>query len=356
MKALKAYKYRLYPTSKQEEFIQKTFSCVRLVYNLMLQDRIDIYKEMRKNPQQTFKMPTPAKYKKQYPVLREVDSLALANAQVYLDRAFKNFYREKGMGFPKKKKKETVHSYTTNNQHGTVKILDNRYLKVPKLKSLIKMKVHRQQLGEIKSVTISMSASHNYYVSILCEAPIETKTKQQKMVGICSSREKFALLSNGESFEKSYCSKHLKQKLRQEERKLNKRKMIALEKGVDLSQAKNYQKQKIKVAKIREKIANQRTDILNKITTELVSSYDVICIEKAHHSNERPPKHDRSELAWSLFLAKLLYKAQWYGKELICIESEEIETELSFSESTENSEYLRSQKILERGLSKRETL
>ena len=71
-------------------------------------------------------------------------------------------------------------------------------------------------------------------------------------------------------------------------------------------------------------------DILNKITTELVSSYDVICIEKAHHSNERPPKHDRSELAWSLFLAKLLYKAQWYGKELICIESEEIETELSF--------------------------
>ena len=88
----------------------------------------------------------------------------------------------------------------------------------------------------------------------------------------------------------------------------------------------------------------------------MVSSYDVICIEKAHHCNERPPKHDRSELAWSLFLAKLLYKAQWYGKELICIESEEIETELSFSESTENSEYLRSKKILERGLSKRETL
>lgn len=119
--------------------------------------------------------------------------------------------------------------------------------------------------------------------------------------------------------------------------------MIALEKGVDLSQAKII-KNKNKSRKNSRKIANQRTDILNKITTELVSSYDVICIEKAHHSNERPPKHDRSELAWSLFLAKLLYKAQWYGKELICIESEEIETELSFSESTENSEYLRSQK------------
>ena len=91
-------------------------------------------------------MPTPAKYKKQYPVLREVDSLALANAQVYLDRAFKNFIGKRD-GLSKKKKKETVHSYTTNNQHGTVKILDNRYLKVPKLKSLIKMKVHRQPLG-----------------------------------------------------------------------------------------------------------------------------------------------------------------------------------------------------------------
>ena len=91
-------------------------------------------------------MPTPAKYKKQYPVLREVDSLALANAQVYLDRAFKIFIGKKGWAF-QKKKKETVHSYTTNNQHGTVKILDNRYLKVPKLKSLIKMKVHRQPLG-----------------------------------------------------------------------------------------------------------------------------------------------------------------------------------------------------------------
>ena len=90
-------------------------------------------------------MPTPAKYKKQYPVLREVDSLALANAQVYLDRAFKNFIGKKGWAF--QKEKETVHSYTTNNQHGTVKILDNRYLKVPKLKSLIKMKVHRQPLG-----------------------------------------------------------------------------------------------------------------------------------------------------------------------------------------------------------------
>ncbi len=85
----------------------------------MLQDRIDIYKEMRKNPQQTFKMPTPAKYKKQYPVLREVDSLALANAQVYLDRAFKNFYREKGMGFPKKKERNGAFlHYEQSTWHG----------------------------------------------------------------------------------------------------------------------------------------------------------------------------------------------------------------------------------------------
>ena len=155
------------------------------------------------------------------------------------------------------------------------------------------------------------------------------KRKQSnKMVGICSSRENLRCFRMVKA-SKKLLFKAFKAKLRQEERKLNKRKMIALEKGVDLSQAKNYQN-KNKSRKNSRKIANQRTDILNKITTELVSSYDVICIEKAHHSNERPPKHDRSELAWSLFLAKLLYKAQWYGKELICIESEEIETELSF--------------------------
>ena len=110
MKVLKAYKYRLYPTPEQETFIKKTFSCVRLVYNLLLQDRIALYKQLKKEPSLKVKMPTPAKYKAEYPKLREVDSLALANAQGYLDRAFKNFHRGNSAGFPKLKAKHSVRS------------------------------------------------------------------------------------------------------------------------------------------------------------------------------------------------------------------------------------------------------
>ncbi len=145
---LKAYKYRIYPTKEQEEYLSKVFGCVRFVYNKMLSDKIEYYK-------QTGKMlkTTPAQYKKEYPFLKEVDSLALANAQLNLEKAYKNFFRNKSVGFPKFKKKKGCQSYTTNNQNGTVNI-ENGHLKVPKLITKIKVKQHRLFEGKIKSVTI----------------------------------------------------------------------------------------------------------------------------------------------------------------------------------------------------------
>ena len=115
---LKAYKFRIYPSDEQKIFFSKTFGCVRLVYNLMLNDRIKAYEESKGNPDKKIKYPTPAKYKKEYEFLKEVDSLALANAQMNLDKAYKNFFRNKSIGFPKfKSKKNPVQSYTTNNQN-----------------------------------------------------------------------------------------------------------------------------------------------------------------------------------------------------------------------------------------------
>ena len=144
MKQLKAYKFRIYPNNEQKIFFSKTFGCVRLVYNLMLNDRIKAYEESKDSPDKKIKYPTPAKYKKEYEFLKEVDSLALANAQMNLDKAYKNFFRDKSIGFPKfKSKKNLVQSYTTNNQKGTINILEN-WLKVPKLKELVKIKVHRK--------------------------------------------------------------------------------------------------------------------------------------------------------------------------------------------------------------------
>ncbi|RBR30262.1 hypothetical protein EB06_01618, partial [Enterococcus cecorum] len=156
MERLKSYKFRIYPTEEQEIFFAKTFGCVRKVYNLMLNDRKKAYEEVKNDPSKKMTFPTPAKYKKEFPFLKEVDSLALANAQLNLDKAYKNFFRDKSVGFPRfKSKKNPVQSYTTNNQNGTVALIDSKFIKVPKLKSLIRIKLHRQPKGMIKSATIS---------------------------------------------------------------------------------------------------------------------------------------------------------------------------------------------------------
>lgn len=160
MERLKAYKFRIYPTEEQEIFFAKSFGCVRKVYNLMLDDRIKNDEETKNDSSKKMIFPTPAKYKKEFPFLKEVDSLALANAQMNLDKAYKHFFRDKSIGFPKfKSKKNPVQSYTTNNQKGTVALIDNKFVKVPKLKSVVKIRLHRQPKGMIKSATISHHSS-----------------------------------------------------------------------------------------------------------------------------------------------------------------------------------------------------
>lgn len=139
---LKAYKYRLYPNKEQKIYFSKCFGSVRFIYNKMLNDKIEYYKENNKMLNNT-----PAQYKKEYQWLKEVDSLALANAQMNLDKAYKNFFRDKSVGFPKfKSKKNNHYSYTTNNNQKTqtIKIIDNKYIKLPKLKTLVRIKFHRQ--------------------------------------------------------------------------------------------------------------------------------------------------------------------------------------------------------------------
>ena len=279
MKQLKAYKFRIYPSDEQKIFFSKTFGCVRLVYNLMLNDRIKAYEESKGNPDKKLKYPTPAKYKKEYDFLKEVDSLALANAQMNLDKAYKNFFRDKSIGFPKfKSKKNPVQSYTTNNQNGTINIFEN-WLKLPKLKELVKIREHRKIEGIIKSATISRNGSGKYFISLLCETDIQELTKTNSSVGIDLGIKNMAILSTGEKIENLKFSKQLEAKLKREQRKLSKKFLVAKKSKKKLSEAKNYQKQRIKVAKIHEKIMNMRTDFLNKLSTYVIKNHDTICIE-----------------------------------------------------------------------------
>ena len=167
--ANKAIKYRVYPTTEQSIMFAKTFGCCRKVYNLMLSDKIESYKSTGK-----FATVTPAKYKKDYPYLKEVDSLALANKQMDLQEAFRNTFsksRKKNNGFPKyKSAKHSRRSYTTNNQKGTVAIINNKYIKLPKI-GKVKAVIHRipDSSWVIKSATVSQESDGKYYISVLFE-------------------------------------------------------------------------------------------------------------------------------------------------------------------------------------------
>ena len=322
---LKAYKFRIYPTEEQEIFFAKTFGCVRKVYNLMLNDRKKAYEEVKNDPSKKMIFPTPAKYKEEFPFLKEVDSLALANAQLNLDKAYKNFFRDKSVGFPRfKSKKNPVQSYTTNNQNGTVALIDSKFIKVPKLKSLIRIKLHRQPKGRIKSATISRHASGKYYISLLCKEEINELPKTNSAIGIDLGITDFAILSDGQKIDNHKFTSKMEKKLKREQRKLSKRALLAKNKGIPLSEAKNYQKQKRKVARLHEKVMNQRTDFLNKLSTEIIKNHDIICIEDLNVKGMlRNHKLARSisDVSWSSFVAKLQYKADWYGREIIKVDT-----------------------------------
>ena len=217
----KAYKFRIYPTLEQVIFFLKNFGCVRKVHNLMLDDRKKDYEEYKSTGIRT-KYPTPAKYKEEYPYLKEVDSLALANAQLNLEKAFKNFLKNKDFGFPKYKcKSNPVQSYTTNNPN-TIYIKDS-YIKLPKLKSLVKIKLHRKIKGIIKSVTISKNSLNHYFASILCEEEIEEFAKTNKNIGIDLGIKEFTTMSDCTKVENLKLSKEYEKKLKREQRKLSRR-------------------------------------------------------------------------------------------------------------------------------------
>lgn len=274
----RAIKYRAYPTTEQSVMFAKTFGCCRKVYNLMLSDKIESYKSTGK-----FVTVTPAKYKKDYPYLREVDSLALANKQMDLQEAFRNTFsksRKKKNGFPKfKSAKHSRKSYTTNNQKGTVAIIDNKCIKLPKI-GKVKAVIHRvpDDSWTIKSATVSQESDGKYYISVLFEFENTVNpyvADKTNAIGLDYASDGLYVDSNGNTGTNHKYYRESHNKLAKVQRKLSR--MQGSKKHEVKSN--NYIKQLRKVNKIHRHIANQRLDNLHKISTEIANQYDVVCVE-----------------------------------------------------------------------------
>jgi len=313
---LKAYRYRIYPNKEQKEFFAKTFGCVRLVWNLMLNDKLNAYNNKEKIPRVT-----PAKYKSEYPFLKEVDSLALANVQIQLEKAFRNHFKNpKHFGLPKFKKKKDKQSYTTNNvNNNNIKIdFENSLLYLPKIKTGIKIKLHRVFKGQIKSAAVRMTNGGKYYVSILVETDnVKNKVKEpkSKVCGIDLGLEHFAIITNDFG---TYKVEHPKY-LRKAEKRLKKlqRDLSRKQKG-----SKNYLKTKLKLAKLHTYISYARNDFLHKLSKTIIDENQVVVVENLNVKGLLKSNIAKfiSDSSWSKFLDYLKYKAEWYERTFIQID------------------------------------
>ena len=311
----KGYHFRIYPTQNQEELIRKTFGCVRYVYNYYLNKRQTYYRETKTTFGYKKCSEDLTLLKKENAWLREPDSISLQSSLEHLQFAYDSYFEarkrgDKNWGLPVyKSKKDAYRSYKTKNQNGTIQVFE-KHIKLPKL-GLVPCRISKQLEGRILNATVSQTPSGKFYVSICCsDVSVPRGSKTGNITGIDLGLKSVAMTSDGKETPNHHYLKNSYKKLIREQRRLS-RKTIG---------SSNYEKQRIRVARIHEHIKNQRGDSIHKMTTELIQSNDVICMEDlAIRNMMKNHKLARaiSDAAWGEIRRQLDYKSRWYGKVFI---------------------------------------
>lgn len=315
---VKAYKVRLYPTNNQKILIEKTFGCSRFVYNYFLDQSIKKYEADGTSSTYNQNSNQLTELKKDLVWLKEVDSDALQYSLRNLNTAYENFFRRiksgNVPGFPKFKKKSSSASYHSCRANSTDFCIKNNRIKLRKL-GYVKFRGYKQVSGSIMSVTVSKSSSGKYYCSILCKdvEPCEVESAISP-IGIDLGLKDFLITSDGDKVSNPKF-------LHQSERKL-----VRLQRRYSrtLKGSKNREKARILLAKQYETVSNQRNDFLHKLSTDIIKNHDIICEENLQVKNmvkNHKLAKAISDVSWSKFVEYLSYKAQWYNRQLIKIDT-----------------------------------
>ena len=321
---LKAIKIRIYPDSVQKQFISKQLGCCRFIYNKILDYKKTQYEQYNKNTSlsQMGKYLTTLKKQDNFLFLNNVHSKILQQSLNDLNSAYENFFKLH-KGYPKfKSKKETKQSFRFTNyifRYNKKKINGNRITLIQQLQNILFKCSKRDEIylnhnqKYIHSATLTKTSTEKYYLSILIDYNIIQKEKLDTVIGLDLGIKDFIVDSNGNRYENKHFYKNKEQKLNKLQRQLSKK-----QKG-----SNNRNKLKIKLAKVHEKIKNQRLDYLHQITSKIVNENQVICIEDLNvsgmMSNHKLAKSIQ-ELSLYEFRCQLEYKCKWYGRQLIIID------------------------------------